>query len=61
MEKKNDWISVKNRLPKKIGWYKVKAPSLRGIEYEIPYVRNAKGEMVWVAPEQTLITHWKEI
>ena len=55
-----EWIDINERKPDKVGWYKIKMPEMRQVEYEAPFVRNMKGELVWVVPDETLITHWKE-
>lgn len=56
-----DWIDAKTNPPKKAGWYKIKMPLLKEVEYEAPFVRNAKGELIWVVPDEGLITHWSEV
>ena len=53
---KNNWISVKDTLPKIAGWYKIKTPYG---EYEAPFVTNVKGVLIWVLPDASNITHWK--
>lgn len=58
--KNNEWISVKERLPNKVGWYKVKAPLLKEIEYEVPFVNTENGKLIWLVPDDSIITHWKE-
>jgi hypothetical protein len=51
-----DWIDVNNRLPEKIGWYKVK--TIHG-EFEAPFVNTINGNLVWVLPDPSIITHWQ--
>ena len=51
-----EWISVQDKLPTEIGWYKIKTPYG---EYEAPFVNNGKGEKCWVLPDTSIITHWK--
>jgi hypothetical protein len=52
----DNWINVEDNLPKEIGWYKIKTPYG---EFEAPFVNNAKWELVWVLPDASIITHWK--
>lgn len=52
------WININERKPSKSGWYKIK--TTMG-DYEAPYAKNVKGEMVWVMPDETMLTHWREI
>lgn len=54
--KNMEWISVQDRLPTEIGWYKIKTPYG---EFEAPYVNNSRNELVWVLPDPSIITHWK--
>lgn len=51
-----EWISVQDRLPTETGWYKIKTPYG---ELEAPLSTNMKGDLVWVLPGHTIITHWK--
>ena len=51
-----EWISVTDKLPTEIGWYDIKTPYG---EYEAPFVNNSRGELVWVIPDPSIITHWK--
>lgn len=53
-----EWINVKDRLPIESGWYTIKTKS--GSELPCPFVRNGNGELVWVIPDKTHITHWQE-
>lgn len=53
---KIDWISVDYALPKKVGWYYIL--TLHG-ESEAPFVSNMKGDLVWVLPDPSIITHWR--
>jgi len=50
------WIDVKENPPKEIGWYKIK--TMYG-EFEAPLSTNMKGDLVWVLPDPSIITHWK--
>lgn len=52
------WISIKEKLPLKKGWYKIK--TTMG-DYQAPFVRNSNGGMSWVVPDESMITHWAEI
>lgn len=52
-----EWISVQDKLPTEIGWYKIKTPYG---EFEAPFVNNSKGIKVWVTPDPATITHWSK-
>ena len=56
-----EWVDINERKPEKAGWYKIKMSEMRQVEYEAPYIHNGKGDLVWVVPDETLITHQKEI
>lgn len=49
------WIKVTERLPTKAGWYKVKTTNG---ETEIPFVNNARKQLVWVVPDELAILEW---
>lgn len=51
-----EWIDVKTNPPKEIGWYKIK--TLYG-EFEAPVSVNTNGKLVWVIPDESIITHYK--
>lgn len=51
-----EWVSIDDRMPDKAGWYKIK--TIHG-EYEAPLSTNLKGDFVWVLPDSSIITHWK--
>lgn len=51
----DNWISVKERLPEKKGWYRIQTPN--GF-YEAPFVHSLGGKLVWVVPNPSDITHW---
>ncbi len=51
------WVSVEERLPTKTGWYDVRTKSG---DVSVPLTRTLSGKLVWVAPDQISITHWKE-
>lgn len=51
-----DWIDVKENPPQKIGWYKIK--TIHG-EYEACVSTTWSGKLVWVVPDDSIITHYK--
>jgi hypothetical protein len=52
-----DWISIEDKLPSEVGEYRCKNGDK---EFPCFYVRNAKGEKVWMKPSEDLvITHWR--
>lgn len=53
---KEGWISVDERLPDKVGWYRVKTDYG---ETDAPFARTASNKLVWVVPDTVKITHWK--
>lgn len=59
MPKNETWISIDERLPKETGWYKVKT-TLYNREYEVPLYKDLSGKLIWVVPDQKMITHWKK-
>jgi len=50
------WISVNNGLPEEVGWYQIK--TTYG-QFEAPFVNNSRQELVWLIPDTSIITHWK--
>jgi hypothetical protein len=54
--KESVWISVDFSLPKESGWYCIL--TCHG-ESEAPFVKNDNGKLVWVVPDASIITHWK--
>lgn len=51
-----DWIDAKTNPPKKVGWYKIKTPYG---EFEAPVSNTQSGKLVWVLPDESIVTHWK--
>lgn len=51
-----EWINIKEKLPERSGWYQIK--TTMG-EYEAPYAKTLEGKMIWVVPDEKMITHWK--
>jgi hypothetical protein len=52
----DNWVSVKERLPTKAGWYKIK---LFYGEFEAPFITDGNNKLVWCIPDPSIITHWK--
>lgn len=52
------WVSVEERLPTETGWYKVKTK--HNFTSDAPLSRTLGGKLVWVVPDESLITHWRE-
>ena len=53
----DEWVDVKNELPSKPGWYKVRT-KYSNDESEVPYSTTLSGQLVWVLPDPSIITHW---
>ena len=53
------WVSVKERMPTKTGWYEVKTKY--NFTMDIALSKTMEGKLVWVIPNESLITHWREL
>ncbi len=52
------FVSVEERMPTKTGWYEVKTK--HGYLTDAPLSKTALGKLIWVVPDDTIITHWLE-
>ena len=57
MSREYEWINVKDNPPTEIGWYKIKT---NHGEFEACVSTNLNGELVWVVPDDSIITHYKQ-
>ena len=53
------WASIKERIPAKTGWYKVKTKY--DFTMDIALSKTMKGKLVWVIPDESLVTYWREL
>ncbi len=52
------WVAVEERLPTKTGWYKAKTK--HNLICDVPLSRTMGGKLVWVVPDESVITHWRD-
>lgn len=55
---KDGWVSIENGKPESGGMYDIKT-TLYG-QMKAPFSFDANGNGVWVVPDVSIITHWRE-